>query len=52
MQFIKKRQNKKYKEKKNKEIIGPIDQILEDFNVDVLPIHPRLPVMEIDNLIP
>jgi hypothetical protein len=43
MQFIKKRQGKKYKAKKK--INSPVDQILDDFDVDVLPIHARLPIM-------
>ena len=30
---------------------SPVEQILEDFIIDIYPIHNRLPVMEIDDYI-
>jgi malate/lactate dehydrogenase len=48
MDFIIKR-NKKFK--KNKRLNDPIEQILDDFDINIIPIHPRLPVMSIDDLI-
>ena len=47
MKFIKKnnKKEKKFREKGNED---PIDVILDDFYLDVNPIHLRLPKMEVD----
>ena len=48
MQFIKKKGKKSNKKQRE----DPIQQILDDFYVDIVPIHARLPVMQMDELIP
>ena len=50
MNFVEKRKEKKKKDKK-KDFSKPITQILEDFYVDIVPIHSRLPVMEMDEIV-
>ena len=45
MDFIKRKASKN---KKKKTFDDPIEQIMEDFTVDILPIHLRLPIMSID----
>ena len=48
MQFIKKKGKKSNKKQRE----DPIQQILDDFYVDIVPIHARLPVMQMDELVP